>query len=162
MPHKHHSKRASVPVQIRRRIHASPLPSILPTNVHSLVNTHNEPTVLINSRQDIAVCSVMCFTENCHAGALLHQDCLPPHHTETSHKTKGVFLCELEVVPRHSTDLTRWCWRQSPFNCQETSPLSDWPLFYILQQAVVTEAAWQVSAHNMEMQTSYSDVMVLV
>ena len=82
------------------RLRQRKLPSLVPSNVRSLVNKKDDLGLLISSRRDFADCSVMCFMETWLDGNLpdsaLHQKgfaLFRPDRTDASPKQRGGGLC---------------------------------------------------------------------
>ena len=141
-------KRAGALVRLIRGRHRSPLPSILLSNVRSLVNKQNELSIVIVSRRLIADCSVLCFTESWLNAAVanfaVQQDGFTLHRanrTEASQKTKGgvCFSVSASQTQQSSHGPVLRFWRPSPYNsdcfiCQGTSIPSYWSLYTFLHK----------------------------
>ena len=114
-------KRAGALVRLKRRRHRSPLESILLSNVRSLVNKQDELSNLIESRQLLADCSVLCFTESCRRLRSTTRRIYPPSRRPKRGFTKDqkrrcMLLREPEMVHRHKSShgpVLRF-WRRSP------------------------------------------------
>ena len=64
-------------MRLRIRAHHSPHPSILLTNVQSLVNKVDENRERVAFQRDIRNCNILCFTETWLAGDMMLESVQP-------------------------------------------------------------------------------------